>query len=666
MPNSLPHGSNSEPIATPDRSAAVSDDPKSALHKLPGAVFQLLRSAAGAWTFPFASRGFENVFMTTAAGLAEDAALAARHVPPEDLQSLQQYLGQSRESGQTCKARFRVRTPSGQHSWFEVIASPEMSFSGGTIWHGLLIDVTADQRANSELRTLHQRWTLAASAAGIGVIEFDVATSRLALDAIACSHHGLAGEPLTLPLTAWLDRVVPEDRLVAHSALTSQPIDGFSERLLLRVATPEAHEQGSGPAAGTRTLEFMFQVFGAEQRLVGTCRDVTQEQSLEALRREKLAAEKANVAKTEFMSRVSHELRTPLNGILGFVQLMLLDRRQPLPASQRRRLDVVEQSGSRLMALIDQLLDISRMEEGRLTLRPEAVDVGAAVDHCVASLFPLARSRGIEMSVEVAPDAAAVLVDRAALGQVLDNLLSNAIKYNRVNGRVRIIFEAREGGMLLIDDTGIGMSDRQLAQLFEPFNRLGAERSAVRGAGLGLVITKKLLQAMGGEVQVRSRAGVGTRFEVTLPLAPAQMQRSTAAPPAASPPTPRHGDGTHLVLYIEDDEVNTLLMEQVFLTQPAWEFMAVATGAAGLAAALSRSPSLILLDMHLPDLSGGQVLERLRADPRTRGVRCIAVSADALPEQIDDALASGFDGYWTKPIDLSRVIGELQTIAAES
>ncbi|CAN5501221.1 hypothetical protein BH11PSE9_BH11PSE9_14520 [soil metagenome] len=657
MPNSLPHRANSNPIGTSHRGAAVSDDNKSALHKLPGAVFQLLRSAAGAWTFPFASRGFENVFMATAASLAEDAMLAARQVPPEDLQSLRQYLRQSRESGQTCKARFRVRTPSGQHSWFEVIASPEMSFSGGTIWHGLLIDVTADQRANHELRTLHQRWTLAAGAAGIGVIEFDAAASRLALDAIACSHHGLEGEQLALPLTAWLDRVLPEDRLIAHSALTSQPIDGFSERLMLRVAT--------GNGAGTRTLEFMFQVFGAEQRLVGTCRDVTQEQSLEALRREKLAAEQANVAKTEFMSRVSHELRTPLNGILGFVQLMLLDRRQPLAAPQRRRLDVVEQSGSRLMALIDQLLDISRMEEGRLTLRPEAVDIGAAVDQCVASLFPLARSRGIEVSVEVAPDAAAVLVDRAALGQVLDNLLSNAIKYNRVNGRVRILFEAREAGMLLIDDTGIGMSEQQLAQLFEPFNRLGAERSAVRGAGLGLVITKKLLQAMGGEVQVRSRAGVGTRFEVTLPLAPAQMQRSTAAAPAASLLPAEQGDVTRLVLYIEDDEVNTLLMEQVFLTQPAWEFMAVATGAAGLAAALARGPSLILLDMHLPDLDGSEVLERLRADPRTRDIRCIAVSADALPEQIESALASGFDGYWTKPIDLGQVLGELEAIAAE-
>lgn len=661
MPNSLTQSAHSTPIGTPHRGTAVGDDARSALHKLPGAVFQLLRSAAGAWTFPFASRGFENAFMTTAAGLAEDAMLAARHVPAEDLDSLRQYLRHSRESGQVCKARFRVRTPSGQYQWFEVIASPEMSFSGGTIWHGLLIDVTADQRANSELRTLHQRWTLAASAAGIGVIEFDVATSRLALDAIACRHHGLAGEQLTLSLTAWLDRVLPEDRLIAHSALTSQPIDGFSERLMLRVATPEEGRNG----AGTRTLEFMFQVFGAEQRLVGTCRDVTQEQSLEALRREKLAAEQANVTKTEFMSRVSHELRTPLNGILGFVQLMLHDRRQPLPAPQRRRLDVVEQSGARLMALIDQLLDISRMEEGRLTLRPEAIDIGAAVDQCVAALFPLARSRGIEMSVEVAPDAAAVLVDRAALGQVLDNLLSNAIKYNRVNGRVRILFESREAGMLLIDDTGIGMSEQQLGQLFEPFNRLGAERSAVRGAGLGLVITKKLLHAMGGEVQVRSRAGVGTRFEVTLPLAPAQMQRSTAAAPAATVPTMRHGDVTRLVLYIEDDEVNTLLMEQVFLTQPAWEFMAVATGAAGLEAALQRGPTLILLDMHLPDLSGSEVLERLRADPRTRDIRCIAVSADALPEQIEHALAIGFDGYWTKPIDLGEVIGELEAIAAE-
>jgi CheY-like chemotaxis protein/anti-sigma regulatory factor (Ser/Thr protein kinase) len=294
-------------------------------------------------------------------------------------------------------------------------------------------------------------------------------------------------------------------------------------------------------------------------------------------------------------------------------------------------------------------------------LRPGGTDVGALVDQCVAAAYPQARARGVEITVEVPPNTEPVQADAQALEQVLTNLLSNAIKYNRPQGRIRVRFEATELGRLIVDDTGVGMSEAQLSRLFEPFNRLGAERTGVGGSGLGLVIAKKLVDAMGGELEVQSLVGRGSRFQVSLPLAERSRATEAAEPPQVMP-SEWGGDAQHTVLYVEDDEINTLLMEQVFESQPAWQLITAATAAEGLRAAMSNTLSVILLDLHLPDASGFEVLERLKADPRTRQTRCIAVSADVLPEQINEALARGFDGYWTKPLDLIRIVTELKQL----
>ncbi len=625
------------------------------LDKLPGGMFQLFRSIDGHWTAPWVGREIPPLFRTSANALALDATAAADWVPAEDRERLKISLTHSRDSGQTLKARFRLQPPDTPERWCEITATPELSFSGGTMWHGFLIDVTRDEQTNRELRSLHRRWTLAARAAGIGVLEFDLGTAILSFDAIACAHHGIEAEQTWLGLSEWLEMVRAEDRLVASTALASPPIDGFAECLVLQVA--------SANTGDARTLEYMFQAVNDERRLVGTCRDITQQLSVEALRRDKLAAEKANHSKGEFMSRVSHELRTPLNGILGFVQLMALDRSNPLPPLNMQRLDVIEQSGNRLLALIDQLLDVARIEEGRWTMRPRAIDLPPLVDQCVAAAYPLSQARGVEVLVEIAPEASALHVDPEAMQQVLSNLLANAIKYNRANGKVRVRFQVRgKTGRLVVDDTGIGMSEAQLAMLFEPFNRLGAEQTAVRGSGLGLVITQKLVHAMGGTLDVRSVVGRGSRFQVLLPLADHDQTADSGDDARRAEPSEWGGDLPQTVLYIEDDEVNTLLMKQVFCGQPALTLRTETTGERGIAAAIETQPSLILLDLHLADTSGFDVLRRLRANPKTGHIRCIAVSADALPSQIEQAMAMGFDGYWTKPLDLPRVMSELKAV----
>jgi len=226
---------------------------------------------------------------------------------------------------------------------------------------------------------------------------------------------------------------------------------------------------------------------------------------------------------------------------------------------------------------------------------------------------------------------------------------------------VRVRFEAAEQGVLTVDDTGIGMSEDQLGKLFEPFNRLGAERTDTQGSGLGLAITRKLVRAMGGKIDVLSRPGKGSRFAVSLPLAKAGKAKP-AQDVQEKPEFPSLWDDgvEQVVLYVEDDEVNTILMEQIFRSQPNWRLLTATNGTEGLEIADQHELSLVLLDLHLPGLSGFEVLVRLRSQDHTRHLRCIALSADALPHQIQQAVAAGFDDYWTKPIDVAVVIGKLK------
>jgi CheY-like chemotaxis protein/anti-sigma regulatory factor (Ser/Thr protein kinase) len=242
---------------------------------------------------------------------------------------------------------------------------------------------------------------------------------------------------------------------------------------------------------------------------------------------------------------------------------------------------------------------------------------------------------------------------------VLESVVSNAIQYNRSGGHVQLHLEARQGQTVLaVEDTGRGMSAAQLTQLFDPFNRLGAQGHDVRGTGLGLVIARQLMRAMNGDIHVQSKPGVGTRVELVIP----STEADDAAPPA---PEAARAETHQLILYIEDDEVNTLLMEQVLRNQPAWRMVAAATGGAGLEMARDRHPAVILLDLHLPDMSGIDVLKQLRADSRTRHIPCIAVSADAHWEHIATTNDIGFDAFWKKPIDFEQVLGGLRTLLSD-
>ncbi|MGM9487529.1 ATP-binding protein [Ideonella sp. YS5] len=388
----------------------------------------------------------------------------------------------------------------------------------------------------------------------------------------------------------------------------------------------------------------------------------------EALRLAHDSAERASRAKSAFLSRVSHELRTPLNAILGFAQLMGLDREHPLMGAQRHRLEGVRQAGHSLLALVDDVLDLSRIEQGVLTLRDEPLELHVLLRASLGAVQPLADARSVQMTLAV-PAGALVRGDAAAIEQVLVNLLSNAIRFNRVGGRVAVevagSFEETTPLMIHVHDDGQGLQPDQLAQLFQPFNRLGAERRRISGTGLGLVIARGLARAMGGDITAQSTPGRGSCFSLQLAAAGSGHGASQAEPAGSALGSDTAGSSGRVVLYIEDEPLNVLLMEEVFRTQPGWTLHVAHDGASGVELATKVRPDLVLIDMNLPDMNGLEVLARLRSQATTMGLLCVALSADAMGEQIAAARAAGFDDYWTKPIDLTRLLDNVRRVIDE-
>jgi CheY-like chemotaxis protein/nitrogen-specific signal transduction histidine kinase len=392
--------------------------------------------------------------------------------------------------------------------------------------------------------------------------------------------------------------------------------------------------------------------------------DVTELRATEQARQAQAQAEEASRAKTEFLSRMSHELRTPLNAVLGFSQLLLADSR--LSVEQAAQLGHVRHAGRHLLALINDVLDISRIETGHLPVASEAVKLGAPIDEAVRMLLPLAQAHTVTLA-QVLPqevEPACVRADPVRLRQVLINLLSNAVKYNRPGGWVRIeVQPTGERWMVRVADNGIGMTDAQLAKLYEPFNRLGRERGPVEGSGIGMALTRQLVWLMGGELAVRSVVEQGTVVELTLPAAEAseaaERPASVEAPGAAALPA---GEPAGVLLYVEDNPVNLLLVEQMLSRWPAVRMVKADDGRTGLDLARTLRPHVVLLDMHLPDLDGPEVLRRLRADPATSSLVVVALSASAMADEVSAARAAGANDYWTKPFDVDQMLGDLRRL----
>lgn len=391
-------------------------------------------------------------------------------------------------------------------------------------------------------------------------------------------------------------------------------------------------------------------------------RDVTARKQLEAaLESAHREAEAANRAKSEFLSRMSHELRTPLNAILGFAQLLGMDH---LDNDQRESADQILKGGWHLLDLINEVLDLSRIETGQLPISPEPVDLGEVIADAVALIGPLATARGIAVHVGSIAPGQHVLADRQRLKQVLLNLLSNAVKFNRPSGSVRIACQpaGTEVLRLSVTDEGPGISPAQEARLFTPFDRLGAEGGTTEGTGLGLSLSKALVEAMGGTIGVDSAPGEGSTFWLELPVATPATVRPDEPPPPAAMATGPTATGT--VLYIEDNLSNFRLIERALALRGEVRLIPAMLGGLGLDLAREHRPDLVLLDLHLPDMSGEELLARLRADPATRHIPVVVLSADATPGQVERLLADGARAYLTKPLDIGEFLALVDDVLA--
>jgi signal transduction histidine kinase len=380
----------------------------------------------------------------------------------------------------------------------------------------------------------------------------------------------------------------------------------------------------------------------------------------EAVRLAKEEAQRANEAKNRFLSHLSHELRTPLAAIMGFAELV---QRRGGSDDQREWAGHIVQGGHHLLALVNELLEISRIDAGKMTFAIERVEIGPTVDAVLSLAAPLAAERGVrlERGAGGARDRA-VLADPLRLKQILLNLVSNAIKYNRESGSVTVSIDDAEQGMVrvAVADTGQGMAPDTLDKLYHPFERLGAELGPIEGSGLGLVVTKGLVEAMHGRLHVESEVGAGTTFAVELPAADAADQPTELTPAL----TPNHST-VGRILYIEDNRTNLQIVDSILADlRPGLALQTAMEGATGAALAEKRPPDLLLLDLNLPDMPGEDVLLRLRAHASTANVPILILSADSTSQNVTRLLGTGADAYLTKPLDVPRFLETIDQLLA--
>ena len=517
-------------------------------------------------------------------------------------------------------------------------------------------EVQERTQAETALRDSEERMRSILDNVPIGVMFLDLQGRIVETNPHLC-------EMLGRPATALLRSSLAE---ISHPEEHAENARQFIELLTRSIDTSRRRMRllrANGEVLWVRAhLTVLRDVHGQALRLAGVAEDITEHLRLEESERALDRAEAANRAKSEFVSRMSHELRTPLNAMIGFSQLLGLDNSPALVPHQREWTEQVQRAGWHLLEMINDTLDLARIESGAVHLALQPLELAPVVRASLAMVSNAAQQRGVTLQQTLPAEAPLVLGDATRLKQVLTNLLSNAVKYNREGGSVWLNTGVDAEGRVVISvsDSGMGMTAEQMAALFQPYNRLGRERSGIEGTGIGLVISRRLVELMGGTLEASSVAGQGSVF--TLRLAASADSRAATVPVPAAPEAQYHQRVVH---YIEDNETNIEVMRGILLQRPQIALEVSMLGLDALAAIRHRRPDLILLDMHLPDISGLELLRHLKNDDDVASIPVIVVSADATAARMREALTLGATHYVTKPVDIARLLAMLdETLAA--
>lgn len=469
--------------------------------------------------------------------------------------------------------------------------------------------------------------------------------------------------PDELQLIRPLDQIHPEDAEWVQ-AMLRRMADGQDRGL---VTNRLRHKDGHWVWVEVNLRLIRDPATGQPQEILGTMRDISARKSAEnALEQAKAEAERANQAKSDFLTSMSHELRTPMNGILGFGQLLATSHFGSLQPRQKEFVDAILDSGKHLLDLIDDILQLSKIEAGKLSVTLESVSLLPLIKSVTANLQGEARKYGIDLKGNDAGLGMPVVwADRTRLAQAIINLGSNAIKYNRPNGSVMLSCETISGDCVRISvrDTGIGIPEERRKELFQPFSRLGAERGLVEGTGIGLSLTRKLVELMNGSLGYTSKAGEGSCFWIDVPVS---KEIGAVETEHAEPVSAERRRSGYTILYVEDNHGNRTLMRRVIETLKDVTLLEATTGQAGLVVAREENPDLIILDINLPDVSGFALLQQLRLIPATLMTPVLALSADAMPSNVQRGLESGFFRYLTKPLDIEALLLAIDAALSEA
>jgi PAS domain S-box-containing protein len=550
-------------------------------------------------------------------------------------------------AGTTTQFEESLPKPDGVHTYISS-KFPLRDSAGKTYALGCVsTDITALKATEAELRAKQHDLEVAAEANQlimhhskdvIATVDFSgrfVTVSAAARELWGYTPEELAGRHYTRVI---VPEDIPKTDAVVTRIMAGEQVADFESRCL--------RQDGS-----LVSVLWSLSWSQADETMFVVAHDVSEQaEAHELLRRAEAEANQANRAKSEFLSRMSHELRTPMNAILGFAQLLEMG---DLNEGQRESLEHILRGGRHLLDLINEVLDISRIEAGRMSLSVEPVEVAETLKESFALVQPLARQYEIRLNGPIGCESVFVLADRQRLKQVFINLLSNAVKYNRPNGTVTVTCQPMGERMrMAIADTGAGIPEDKRHQLFIPFERLGAEQSAIEGTGLGLALAKRLIDAMDGTMGMESTVGQGSLFWIELPVTESPVHLAELPEPELVPEV-KHS-GTHTVLYIEDNFSNLRLVERLFELRPALKLIVANSGAAGLDMARYHQPQLILLDLNLPDMNGHDVLMQLRASVQTAAIPVVVLSADATAGQRSRLLEAGAFAYLTKPLDVRK------------